>query len=184
MIYGLSLLALLIVASLIAILAYSVKIPSDRIWPPPGRWTWQYNVTWLLFLSAFGLLLILGVLDWNSLDWPATIRWTVGGTLIVVGNLMAWVGVWQLGVKQSGGEKGRLMTRGVYQFTRNPQYVGDILILVGWMILSASMWCLPLAIGGIVAFVLTPFAEEPWLEELHGDDYREYKSQVPRFIFF
>ncbi|MEM6467990.1 MAG: hypothetical protein AAF802_00370 [Planctomycetota bacterium] len=27
-----------------------------------------------------------------------------------------------------------------------------------------------------------PFAEEPWLLQLHGEDYRTYCQRVPRFI--
>ena len=103
--------------------------------------------------------------------------------MIAVGNLLAWGGVWQFGLKKTSGAEGSLVTSGLYRHSRNPQYVGDICTLVGWMILSASVWAIPAILAGILAFVLAPFAEESWLEKIHGDEYREYRKSTPRFVF-
>lgn len=163
-------------------LVYSVARPSHRIWPPPAQQTWQYYVVWLLTILSFGGLIFVGLLDWNSLGWPATVQWPVGGFMIVVGNILAWAGVRQLSMKTTSGHAGQLVTDGLYEYSRNPQYIGDITIIAGWAILSASPWAIPLCIGGILAFLITPFAEEPWLESLHGDAYRDYRRRVPRFF--
>ena len=74
------------------------------------------------------------------------------------------------------------MTEGLYRHTRNPQYLGDIAILLGWIVLSASVWAIPETIGGIIAFILTPFAEESWLEDVYGANYRAYRDTVLRFL--
>jgi len=50
------------------------------------------------------------------------------------------------------------------------------------MILSASTWALPALLAGVLAFILATFAEESWLEEIHGEMYREYKEKTPRFL--
>lgn len=39
-----------------------------------------------------------------------------------------------------------------------------------------------LALLGIVWFLLTPLAEEPWLSEQYGEAYETYRESVPRFI--
>lgn len=163
-------------------LAYSVVRPSQRIWPPPAQQTWQYYVVWLLTILCFGGFIVVGLVDWNSFEWSPWFRWPVGVGLIVVGNILAWVGVRQLSLKTTSGHAGQLVTEGLYKHSRNPQYIGDITIIAGWAILSASPWAIPLCLGGIAAFVITPFAEEPWLEELHGDAYRGYRLRVPRFF--
>lgn len=163
-------------------LAYSIARPLQRMWPPPAQKTWQYYVVWLLTLLSYGGFIAVGLLDWNSLGWPAVIRWLVGAILIIGGNILAWAGVRQLSLKTTSGSKGPLVMDGLYQYSRNPQYIGDIAIIGGWAVLSASALAIPLCLGGIIAFVLTPFAEETWLEELHGDEYRDYCSRVGRFF--
>lgn len=167
---------------IIAMLVYSIARPSKRMWPPPAQQTWQYYFVWLLTLLSFGGLIVVGLLDWNSLGWPTIVRWPFGLALITAGNVLAWAGVRQLSMKTTSGSRGPLVTGGLYQYSRNPQYIGDIAIIGGWVILSASLWAFPLCFGGIIAFVLTPFAEETWLEELHGEEYREYCRRVGRFF--
>lgn len=175
-------LTMILVVGLIASLVISIVSPSHRIWPPPGQRTWQYFLVWTLTILAFLGFIVVGILDWNSLGWPAMIRWLVGCGMILIGNLLAWLGVAQLSLKTTSGAGGELVTEGLYRYTRNPQYLGDIVLLLGWIVLSASIWTIPLTLGGIVAFVLTPFAEEPWLAELHGAAYRSYQEETPRFL--
>lgn len=179
---GLFILTAILLSGVLGILAYSVMWPSKRIWPPPAQQAWQYYFVWLLTLLSYGGLIAVGLLDWNSLRWPAAVRWPVGVVLIVGGNAVAWAGVRQLSLKTTSGSKGPLITDGLYRYSRNPQYIGDIAIICGWAILSASEFAIPLCLGGIAAFILTPFAEESWLEKLHGDDYREYCHRVGRFL--
>lgn len=182
MLLPLFILTAVLLCGVLAMLAYSIVRPSKRIWPPPAHQTWQYYFVWLLTLLSYGGFIVVGLLDWNGLGWPATVRWPVGVLLIVGGNVLAWVGVRQLSLKTTSGSKGPLVTDGLYRYCRNPQYVGNITIIGGWAILSASVWAIPLCLGGMLAFVLTPFAEESWLEDLHGDDYREYCRRVGRFF--
>ena len=165
-------------------LVFSIVRPSQRIWPPPAQQKWQYYVVWLMTILSFGGFITAGILDWNGLDWSVWIRWPVGLTLIIGGNILAWVGLRQLTLKTTSGHGGPLVTDGLYHYSRNPQYIGEISIIVGWAILSASAWAIPLCLGGILAFVITPFAEEPWLAKLHGDPYREFRRRVPRFFGF
>ncbi len=176
-------LTLLLLAVLNALLVYSIARPDRRIWPPAAQQTWEYYFVWVPTLLSFLLIIVIGIADWNSLNWPALIRWSFGVMLIAVGNLLAWGGVWQFGLKKTSGAEGSLVTSGLYRHSRNPQYVGDICTLVGWMILSASVWAIPAILAGILAFVLAPFAEESWLEKIHGDEYREYRKSTPRFVF-
>lgn len=177
-------LSLLFLAILIGTIVFSIAYPKRRIWPPPAQQTWQYYLVWLLTLTAFLLLIVIGIMDWNSLSWPAAVRWLAGLLLIAVGNLLAWGGVWQFGMKKTSGAAGSLVTTGMYRYSRNPQYICDIGILIGWILLSGSAWAIPAAAAGIVAFVLAPFAEEPWLEELHGDEFRKYRQRTPRFLIW
>ena len=76
-----------------------------------------------------------------------------------------------------------LVTHGLYRYSRNPMYWGVLLLLVGWAVLfesSALAWYAA-AIG--VAFHLrVVFGEEPWLAQVHGQQWQSYKGKVNRWV--
>lgn len=77
----------------------------------------------------------------------------------------------------------RVVSAGPYGLVRNPMYLGVGLVVLGESILSAS-WSL-LAYVVVLALVWHGFVtvyEEPTLERAFGDEYRAYKSRVPRWI--
>lgn len=125
---------------------------------------------------------MIGILDWNSLTINPWLRYPVGILLMLFGFILAMWGVWTLGIHASQGLDGGLVREGPYQFTRNPQYVGDIAIIIGYIFLSNSNMVLIVGILGILWFILAPFAEEPWLRNQLGDEYDKYLTEVPRFI--
>jgi protein-S-isoprenylcysteine O-methyltransferase Ste14 len=72
---------------------------------------------------------------------------------------------------------------GVYAFTRNPMYLGMVLLLFGIGLASASLWFPLAALVAILA--LTKLAierEEAYLERKFGQQYRDYKARVRRWI--
>jgi len=76
-----------------------------------------------------------------------------------------------------------LVTDGLYRFSRNPMYVGMVLILAGISLLLGSM----APIGILVLFpVLISYQfiqrEEQMLATQFGQDWLEYKTQVRRWI--
>jgi protein-S-isoprenylcysteine O-methyltransferase Ste14 len=75
-----------------------------------------------------------------------------------------------------------LLTGGPYAFSRNPMYVGELAIWLGWTILYAN---LPVLIGlaflAALVGLLAP-REERALEAKFGDVYRRYKARVPRWL--
>ena len=76
-----------------------------------------------------------------------------------------------------------LVTTGMYQFSRNPMYLGLLLLLIGWALyvgaLSAIL-LIPLFILLITTMQIQP--EEIILEEIFGQSYIEYKRNVRRWI--
>ena len=76
-----------------------------------------------------------------------------------------------------------LVVSGLYRFSRNPMYLGMLMILLGW----AAWLAQPLALAPVAAFVvlievLQIRPEEKALEEKFGEDYREYKKRVRRWL--
>jgi len=86
------------------------------------------------------------------------------------------------GIDQTGGATGTLRTTGLYRYSRNPQYVADIVMIIGWLLLSASYVAIPLGVVGILVLATAPLAEEPWLSEQYGDEYDTYVTRVRRYF--
>ena len=76
-----------------------------------------------------------------------------------------------------------LVTTGVYRFTRNPMYLGLILILLAWIIMKGNpinLVFLTTCMWYLTKYQIKP--EEAALRERFGEDYLNYKSQVRRWI--
>ena len=80
-------------------------------------------------------------------------------------------------------EVSALVTSGVYRFTRNPMYLGTLLILIGWGIYLGHV----LAIAS--AFLYVPYinryqilSEERLLQEKFGAQFSAYKTKVRKWI--
>lgn len=169
-------------AVLLTAVVISILRPASRIWPPPGRGTWQYHVTWWPVLVGVPAGIALAWLDWNTFVWPAEERILVGGALIAFGLGLADWGVRTLGRPTSSGLGGPLQERGPYRWSRNPQYVGDILAVIGLGIVANSRLLWIGCLIGVVGLVLGPFAEEAWLRERYGAAFESYARRVPRFL--
>jgi len=160
----------------------SIVFPQWRIWPPPRQHAWQGYLMWFLFIASAGGVVALGVVGWGELALALWIRFVVGILLGCVGNALALWAMVVLGIAPSFGGKSTLVCRGPYRFSRNPQYVGFILALVGWALLASSGLALVVSFVGVIPLILVPFAEERWLLARHGAAYEAYKRAVPRFI--
>jgi len=78
----------------------------------------------------------------------------------------------------------RLVVSGLYRFSRNPMYIGVLLILIGWALLFRSTVLAWYAVAIAVAFHLrVVFGEEPWLARTHGEEWLNYKRSVPRWLW-
>ena len=77
----------------------------------------------------------------------------------------------------------RLIVSGLYKYSRNPMYVGVMLILWGEAIFfrSASLWIYSCIIfGAFNAFII--FYEEPRLSKDFGVQYGDYQRRVRRWL--
>lgn len=77
----------------------------------------------------------------------------------------------------------RLVTSGVFGFTRNPMYLAFALILIAWAIFLSAPWLLlgPLLFAAFITrFQIIP--EERAMLAKFGADYRAYRDRVRRWI--
>ena len=76
-----------------------------------------------------------------------------------------------------------LVTNGMYRVTRNPMYLGMVVILLGVAVLfgTASPFLLVPVFGWIIKTKFVKF-EEALLDKTFGDEYIEYKRRVRRWL--
>jgi protein-S-isoprenylcysteine O-methyltransferase Ste14 len=107
--------------------------------------------------------------------------------LVTGGAVYAWC-VWDFATFGRGtplpiDAPRRLVTRGLYRFTRNPMYLGVLCAAAGWPAIFASIWLLLYAAVLALAFHLfVVLYEEPRLRVLFDAEYDAYCRTVPRWI--
>jgi protein-S-isoprenylcysteine O-methyltransferase Ste14 len=77
----------------------------------------------------------------------------------------------------------RLVTTGLYRYSRNPMYVGVLLILCGWAI-GLRSWPLALYATAVAVAVhlRVVLHEEPFLAGAHPDAWPAYRARVGRWV--
>lgn len=120
-----------------------------------------------------GFLFAIGYLWLAHPDWIAIV---VGSTVIAVG----------VGIRATASghirKNAQLATTGPYAYTRNPLYLGSLMMAAGFIIAARSVW---IAVGACVLFfaVYLPviFAEEKYLRAAFPE-YADYAAHVPRLL--
>ena len=169
-----------ILIGLSLILSYS--LPRSRVWPPPSRRSWQFWFIWILVDLSYLGFAAAGILDWNSFIFIHWLRIPLGTVFILLGFVLAYWGLRSLSYQTSLGLEGNFIKSGPYQHTRNPQYVGFIVVIAGYSILANSWMTWILGLMGALLFAFTPFVEEPWLADRFGEEYEGYMRSVPRYF--
>ncbi len=118
----------------------------------------------------------------------APFSWTLvsaGAVLTLLGEAIRLWSVRYIGTisRTRSDRLGPLVTAGPFGLVRNPLYIGNILLWVGFAVTARLVWMAP------VVFVLLALEyhaivkwEEQLLLERRGDEYRQYCAQVPRWI--
>ncbi|MFQ5799927.1 MAG: methyltransferase family protein, partial [Bacteroidota bacterium] len=112
----------------------------------------------------------------------------VSGTAVALGGEVVRLFTIGLDYIHRGGKDSqvyarRLVQGGVYAITRNPMYVGNVLIAIGMTMATSS----PLAYVLIIPLFLFVYhtivlAEEKYLRNKFGSEYDNYCDKVNRFV--
>ena len=173
------------VAALLILLlgtCWSIAYPGSRIWPPPSKRSWQYALSWILFYLVFGLNALLIIIDWNSWRYVSPLRFVVGIPMVLIGSLLLIWGIRTLGINNTSGSVSGFIKSGPYKFTRNPQYLGDMILFIGLSLCANSLYLWITHALLILVFLATPIAEEKWLAEEYGEVYEEYFRDTSRYL--
>lgn len=136
-----------------------------------------------------GLLMWLGAVYFPSLGFrsplPSVVAWMVGLCGLVASSL-GFVEFHRAKTTlnpMKPGAAASLVRTGIYRWTRNPMYLGFLLILTGWAIGAANVAAflvLPAFVLYMNRFQIKP--EERALSSIFGEDYRAYCAEARRWI--
>jgi protein-S-isoprenylcysteine O-methyltransferase Ste14 len=141
------------------------------------------------------VMLVAAALMWALHRWVPLGHWIappwnrLGGVVGAVGVAIAVAAVVRFRRARTTvnprdpSKASRLVTHGVFCVSRNPMYLGLVLLLIGWAVWlgSATPWLiLPLFV--IVITVVQIIPEEQALGQLFGEQYLLYRRSVARWV--
>jgi protein-S-isoprenylcysteine O-methyltransferase Ste14 len=140
---------------------------------------WMVDTAWIALVVTSSLYNL----------WPLPIEeiaaLTVGLALFTIGGILTLAGIAEFRSlrRVSGVEISKLITTGIYRWSRNPQFLGFYLALLGVSFIGRSGYALLLTIIVIACchyYIIK--IEEPYLECIFGKEYLKYKSRTPRYF--
>lgn len=162
--------------------AWTSANPDRPIWPPRHfGWTARI-ITWVVTIAAIGSAYAAGSASWNAWAWPDWIRWYIGFPIVFIVSSVSSYAIVQLGLDQSMGANIALKTDGLFATTRNPTYIANIAMCLGFAILAASTPAV-IAAGALAALYYAAVKhEEIWLTRTYGAPYERYQQSTPRWF--
>lgn len=137
----------------------------------------------------YGLDMLFPYANENLLLFQMNFRITLVTMLLIIGVYIAFAGIYIFKKHKTTANPlkpnraSSLVTSGVYQFTRNPMYVGLFCVLMAYGIFLANIYILlvPFVFAAFISyFQIRP--EERALEKIFGDEFIDYKQKVRRWI--
>jgi protein-S-isoprenylcysteine O-methyltransferase Ste14 len=154
--------------------------------PPAAKTSGIHFPPPFLYVAHFLVGLLLG--RWIPLPTlPRTPSRLLAAVLLLPGFVLIFWSLWLFLRARTSPLPMRpttaIVRKGPYRFTRNPMYLGMLLLYLGVASLFDVTWALVLA-PAVVFLVgrLVIGREERYLEAAFGDDYLRYKARVRRWI--
>lgn len=145
--------------------------------------TFVWGAAWFTFSLAESYIVTLVGEHFNH---PAIHFIGVGvvalGCSIFIQAMIAMRTSWRVGIDKSTVTK--LITHGIYKFSRNAAFVGFDLMFLGLYLMYPNSLTLIIFFLNIVAIHLLILQEEQHLKSVFGDEYIQYCNNTPRYILF
>ena len=144
-----------------------------------GGWLFRHRTALPLPIAA-AILAIPARNDVGGLGLPGA-----GVAITMLGEAIRLWGVRHIGsISRTRSERlGPLIDTGPFGYVRNPLYIGNVLLWVGFALTARLWWLAPLTLALLAAeYHAIVGWEERLLVQRIGDAYRDYMRRVPRWI--
>lgn len=175
----------LLVAALSALalaghLTLSLKRPDLGLWPAAEGW--RHHLAFGLFRLFCGATVVFALAEIGVNGWGHWARYVVGVPVMVLAFGITLRGYRFLGLDNTYCDTGGLVTGGMYEYSRNPQYVTSVLATIGLGISTGSWITVALALVLFALYFLFVLNEERWLLQGYGQAFADYMRATPRFV--
>jgi len=145
-----------------------------------------HTVETFMSVATFAIVivqLISVMAGWNYM--PQSIRYAGFGTGIV-GDLIFGVSVhcmrdsWRAGIPDQ--DKTKLVTEGIYAYSRNPAFLGFDLQYIGILLMYCNVLLAVFTVFAVVMLHLQILQEEKYMTNIFGDEYVYYRKHVLRYL--
>ena len=136
---------------------------------------------YLVFAAAFGLptlstkeIFHSGINEWLG------VAFCFAGLSFLLWSLISFGQSFRVGIDT--GRPDKLVTDGIFAYSRNPIYVSGALILTGQFLILSNWTLLIYTFAGFGVFHRQVLREEGYLRKHYGDDYTQYCRRVRRYL--
>lgn len=105
---------------------------------------------------------------------------SLAGAAIVIVAQMQMGRAWRVGVRE--GDAPLFVSHGLFRYSRNPIFVGMMLVGLSAAIVSDTWWSWSALVLFVLSCIVQVRIEEAHLEASFGDAYRAFCRQVPRWL--
>lgn len=153
-----------------------------------GKWVIPRSFFQIFMLQGLFMLIVsLPIIYTNSYSGSADLLWVIIGSMIwIKGFYWEAVGDYQLRKFIKIKKPGQLMTKGLWKYTRHPNYFGEAMMWWGIFViaLSAANSFITIISPVTITFLLRFVSGVPMLEKKYegNEDFEVYKKKTNAFI--
>lgn len=102
------------------------------------------------------------------------------GDLIFVTAVFTMRDSWRAGIAKE--EKTKMITGGIYKYSRNPAFLGFDLVYIGILLMFFNWFLFGFTLFAMLMLHIQILQEEKHLAKVFGDEYLRYKKRVNRYL--
>lgn len=142
------------------------------------------------FAFLYFYVVFAGAFDWptfarEDLVQSPSVQWIgvfvcAGGLVMMLLSLVSFGTSFRVGIDTEHPDK--LITTGIFAYTRNPIYVAFGFVLLGEFLIQPHIILLIYLVAGVALFHRQVVREEVFLRQHYGEEYTAYAKRVRRYL--
>ncbi|HET9741756.1 MAG TPA: isoprenylcysteine carboxylmethyltransferase family protein [Terriglobales bacterium] len=136
---------------------------------------------YIIFAAAFDFPTLSDrqMFHYGPVEWIG-VAFCVAGLSLLLSSLISFGSSFRVGIDTSRPDK--LITTGVFKYSRNPIYAAFAFVLVGEFLVFLNWILLVYVVAGFWLLHRQVLREEEYLTSHYGEEYAQYRRRVRRYL--